>query len=290
MSGVSGTTTDLSAPPALSPVFVESVLTSWLPRPSTVPVTAYRLADQEVDRSHLLAYQRICGFPVNDVLPPTYPHLLGFPLQARLMAARDFPFPLPGLLHVTNRIVVHRPLTAAERLTLTVRAENLRPHPKGRLVDLVTDVDSDGEPVWQGRSSYLHRGGGDPHAARDERGPGVPAGPAAARWRVPGDIGRRYARVSGDVNPIHLYRLTARAMGLPTTIAHGMWSGARLLASLGPVGYEPSTVRLWFRKPLVIPGTVEATYANAGPTRIAGIRSSRDAKTELVALTLTPGT
>ena len=34
--------------------------------------------------------------------------------------------------------------------------------------------------------------------------------PRARSGRVPGDIGRRYARVSGDANPIHLHPLTAR--------------------------------------------------------------------------------
>ena len=32
----------------------------------------------------------------------------------------------------------------------------------------------------------------------------------AARWRVPADTGRRYAAVSGDVNPIHLAAPAAR--------------------------------------------------------------------------------
>ena len=40
--------------------------------------------------------------------------------------------------------------------------------------------------------------------------------------------------MSGDVNPIHLHALTARAMGFPRAIAHGMWTYARTLAPLGP--------------------------------------------------------
>jgi hypothetical protein len=51
-------------------------------------------------------------------------------------------------------------------------------------------------------------------------------------WRVPGDIGRRYARVSGDSNPIHLHPLTAKALGQPGAIAHAMWTKARCLAAL----------------------------------------------------------
>lgn len=36
---------------------------------------------------------------------------------------------------------------------------------------------------------------------------------ANAVWRVSADVGRRYATVSGDVNPIHLSALAARALG-----------------------------------------------------------------------------
>ena len=50
---------------------------------------------------------------------------------------------------------------------------------------------------------------------------------------VPGDIGRRYAGVSGDPNPIHMYAVTARLFGFKSAIAHGMWSYARVLAALG---------------------------------------------------------
>lgn len=282
------TVTDLAAPPRLARVFAEAVVTARLAKPRDLPDVAYRLSGQRVDRSHLLAYQRICGFPVNDLLPATYPHVLGFPLQARLMGRRDFPFPLPGLLHTTQQVTAHRALTAHDILTVAVHAERLRSHPRGRLVDLVTEVTSEGEVVWEGRSTYLHRGTGDATAERGERGPAVPEGPPAAIWRVPRNIGRRYARVSGDVNPIHLHPLTARAMGLPTTIAHGMWSGGRLLAGLGHAAYEPSVARLWFRKPLVIPGTVEVTYATSGPVRIAGVRSRTDPPTEIVALSLSP--
>ena len=51
------------------------------------------------------------------------------------------------------------------------------------------------------------------------------------RWRVPDDIGRRYAKVSGDVNPIHMSSLTAKALGFKRAIAHGMWVKAHALAA-----------------------------------------------------------
>jgi acyl dehydratase len=76
-------------------------------------------------------------------------------------------------------------------------------------------------------------------------------------WRVPADAGRRYAAVSGDVNPIHLNPVTAKAFGFPRAIAHGMWTAARALAALQGRVPEAATLEVGFRRPLLLPSTVE---------------------------------
>ena len=75
-------------------------------------------------------------------------------------------------------------------------------------------------------------------------------------WSLPGDLGRRYARVSGDANPIHTSALGARLFGFPRAIAHGMWTQARALAALTPPdGLEAAEIEVSFRAPLLLPGT-----------------------------------
>lgn len=289
----------LSGPPSLATTFLKAVLTGR-GKPGQrdrLPETTLEIADTTVDRDHLAAYQRVCGWGVSDVLPHTYPHVLGFPLQAELMARGEFPLPLVGLVHLENVITVHRRLTAEDLLTIAVHAENLRPHPKGTAVDLVTEVTSDGARVWEGRSTYLARGRPNPDAAASEPAT-MPTGAPSARWRLPGDLGRTYASVSGDVNPIHLHPLTAKAMGFPRAIAHGMWTSARTLAALGPVVDGASTSHVWFRKPVLLPGSVElvlATERNGddghGPdagTITAGLRSATKTDIEHLVLTLSP--
>ena len=39
-------------------------------------------------RADVAAYARVCGFALRDHLPPTYPHMLAFPLHMALMARR----------------------------------------------------------------------------------------------------------------------------------------------------------------------------------------------------------
>ncbi len=75
-------------------------------------------------------------------------------------------------------------------------------------------------------------------------------------WSLPGDLGRRYAAVSGDYNPIHLYPLTAKALGFNRQIAHGMLTLARCLAALENRLPEMVRVDVAFKKPVFLPSRV----------------------------------
>lgn len=280
----------LTAAPKLGPILARAALPGKR-RGESVPAVDLRLEGLRIDRVDLTAYQRLCGFTADDRLPHTYPHVLGFGLQASLMSRPDFPMPMVGLVHVENAITVHRPLTADDVLDLTVRAQRLRAHPKGRTVDLVTEVEVAGERVWEGVSTYLARGNGDPETAGSAPSPALPQGFPVAQWSLGGDLGRRYAAVSGDVNPIHLTSLTARAMGFPGAIAHGMWSYARVLGALGHKAAGAGTSHVWFRKPIVLPSKVDLVVAQGTAEEdgaiIAGLRSTRRPETEHVVVRFT---
>ena len=250
----------MASAPSLLPSYGKALLGAVLPGGGgdTLPEGERTLEGVKVDREHLASYDRVCGFRLSDVLPATYPHVLAFPLAMALMTERSFPFPLLGLVHVANRIEQLRPLEADEALDLRVWAEDLRPHRRGRQLDVVAEVRAGGEVAWVGRSTYLHRegdGSGVPGETPTELDP-------QAVWNVPGDVGRRYADVSGDRNPIHLHPLTARLFGFPRAIAHGMWMKARCLAALEGELADAFTVEVEFKKPLLIPGS--ATFGFDG--------------------------
>ncbi|HEY5430155.1 MAG TPA: MaoC/PaaZ C-terminal domain-containing protein, partial [Solirubrobacteraceae bacterium] len=186
-----------------------------------------------VDRHRLTAYDRVCRFGLSDALPPTYPHMVAFPMHLALMTSGRFPVPAIGLVHIANRITVHRPIQAAEPLSLRVWATPLRPHPRGRQFDIRTEARIGDELVWEEVSTNLSRGRGTDGAPGTEAPPSTAGLPVAATWKLRGDLGRRYGAVSGDLNPIHVHPLSARLFGFPAAIAHGMWTKARCLAALG---------------------------------------------------------
>lgn len=249
--------------PDLKRVYATAMVTG---RATSGPLPDVRAARAGIraDLDNLVDYARVCGFTVGTTLPLTYPHLLAFPLQMVLMSEKEFPLALTGAVHLENVITVTRAIAVDEAFDLSVRAEHLRPHRRGQQVDLVSEAMVDGEVVWRDVSTYLARGKEHPDANSSEPPAldplqAVPAGPT---WRLGENVGRRYARVSGDWNPIHLHALTARPLGFPTAIAHGMYHYARVVAALGPTLPESGlTSHVWFRKPVRLPSTVRLRTA-----------------------------
>jgi acyl dehydratase len=131
--------------------------------------------------------------------------------------------------------------------------------------------------VWEEWATNLRRGSsnGSAKSAKSRELASTEDLPATATWRLPGDLGRRYADVSGDRNPIHMHALSAKLFGFPTAIAHGMWTKARCLAALDAELDDAFTVEVAFRKPILLPATVKfAERAADGEIRF-GARDAR---------------
>lgn len=255
----------LPGSPSLAPLLARGALRSPFKRPrpgAAPPRTRLVLPGVRIDLARLAAYERVCGFPTGvEALPLTYPHVLGFPLAMRIMAGREFPLPLIGLVHTSVEISQREALAPTAEYELTVGVRELAPHRRGTEAVVVTEARTGDRLVWESSSTYLARhrtpaGAAAAPPAADIR----TALPARAEWRLGGDVGRRYAAVSGDRNPIHLHPLTARLFGFPRAIAHGMWTVARCLAE------QPARaavhLRAEFKAPVLLPGTV--TYAADG--------------------------
>ncbi|MDF3933368.1 MaoC family dehydratase [Pseudomonas citronellolis] len=255
---------DLPAPPALPGLFLRAALRRGL-RGRSLPERGLR-AQVLVDAGHLERYRQVCGFANDHRLPPTYPHILAFGLQMALLTDARFPFPLLGLVHLENRIRVLRPLGGLGPFQVSVWVQDLQPHDKGVTFSIITQLHDQLGLLWEGDSRILFRGmrlEGAP-APREEQ-------PELAleqidQWPCPADIGRRYARVAGDYNPIHLSAASARLFGFPRAIAHGLWNKARSLAALGErlpaAGYQ---VEVRFQKPVLLPSSVTLLASEAAP-------------------------
>lgn len=253
----------LSSPPSLPGLYVRAALRRKVTG-LQLPADGLRCS-VEIEPRRLAAYRQVCGFPESPLLPPTYPHILAFPLQMQLLTAHNFPFPLLGLIHLENSLRVLRPMGGVSRLRFGVYVENLQPHPKGAVFDLITQADDSLGPLWEARSRMLCRGVEVPGDAVVETFTVDAVLSELTRWQAPVNTGRRYARVSGDYNPIHLSAASARLFGFPQAIAHGLWNKARTLAALSE--HLPASnleIAVSFKKPVRLPSEVILCASAAG--------------------------
>jgi acyl dehydratase len=276
----------LDSSPSILPLYAKAAL-PMIPGASLLPFVPggggeipegldLELAGVRAEPAEVAAYAKVCGFALRDQLPPTYPHMLAFPLHMAVMSDGSFPFGAVGLVHVENSITQRRPIGVDEEMTIRVRPTKLRSHPKGKTFSLETEVLVDGEVVWESVSTMLRRGKGDEKATQKKGFDSLPAdAPAGAEWKLGGDLGRRYAGVSGDRNPIHMHSLTAKPLGFPSAIAHGMWTKARALAQLESRLPDSFEADVRFRKPVLLPARVEFASQDAGAEILFTVRDAK---------------
>ncbi|MCP2276468.1 Acyl dehydratase [Nocardia amikacinitolerans] len=260
-------TITLTETPKNSSLFVKAALGAvpvplLSARKSTVPDRVVQLDGVKVDPDHLAAYCRATGLRFGDSLPLTYPFILSFPLAMQLVVARDFPFVAVGAVHAQNVIERTREISVSEPLDFRTHIENLREHPKGLLVDAITEVSVGREQVWRQVTTFLHqqRTSLSDQPKGEPKPEEVPPPPLRA-LRVDQKMITRYANASGDHNPIHTSALGAKAFGFPKAIAHGMWSAANVLSNIEGRIPEKATYTVKFGKPILLPATVNV-YAD----------------------------
>ena len=238
-----------------------------------LPEVSFVVPSVIVDADHLSQYCDICGFKESKDVPFIYPQILTFGLMLEFMGSEYCPWPAAGMVHMVNRIEQHNPLFIGDDLRIELSTGDLFRHEKGQMFDIKFQVLRGGHLVWQATQSTLCRAVKQPVG---EQYRSVMHSETRlsrqASFSVPANIGRRYGKVSGDVNPIHLTNLTARAFGFKRAIAHGMWTKARALSALLPEGItERAMAEVEFKLPLYLPGTV-SLWSN---------RSAKCAKFEL---------
>ena len=229
----------------------------------------------------------MCGFAVTDVLPPTYLHVLAFPLSVALMTERAFPFPLVGMVHVGNSITVARPVRADETgVAARCGPPTCARTPAGRQFDLLAEATVDGEVVWSGRSTYLRRGKPPEGAREREVGPvdEARAGAAGAAGRAGARAGRHRPPLRRGVRrpqpdpPAHA---DGQAFGFPSAIAHGMWLKARTLATLEGRLPDAYTVDVAFKLPVLLPSTIAIGARPADGGWTLDVRGAKSGKPHL---------
>ena len=258
------------------PKVIQGLIFKKLKAEQVLPQVEYVVDAFKIDPNHLKAYNQVCGFKNNGYIPAIYLAVLSQSLQMHMMTTEAFPFAVLGLVHIRNIVKQTRKIGVNEQLTLSCQFGELKAHDKGVQFDFITRVKVGTDVVMQGTTTYLSRQKTSTDKSEKSQESAAPDYQLQAEWNVEENIGRRYAKTSGDFNLIHLHAFTAKAFGFKHAIAHGMWTKARALASLTlPDAYEAD---VWFKLPLYLPSKVEFLTAQPGKNTDFLIRNAKSKK------------
>lgn len=228
----------------------------------SLPSDDYYFDGVELNESAYNAFHKVVGWDrASDTIHPCYLHSLAFALHVKLLLLPTFPFVLLGLVHVKNQIRQIRPIKKTEKLTVSSCFGQLELHPKGWLFSIEVKFYSGYELVWQGKSTNLFRANhGQPVESIDKLPCEIFTNPINKTWTLNSSLGRQYAKVSGDYNPIHLTKWSAKLFGFKQHIIHGMWTKSYCISALQKISprllcqaYEVTTI---FKQPLYLPNQV----------------------------------
>ena len=250
-------TTTLKRMPALLQLFCKAVISSAQVgnkatikthnKHPAIPKLSMRLNRIKPQFKQVKRYANVCHYNFDGyILPITFPHILAFNLQLKLMTHKRFPFPTMGLVHIRNTLTSHCPILMNESLNLHVFIGDAHSTDKGVEFTIHSQASVNHELVWESISTYLHiikKATKKPLSKKELTEKRTHQSLRYhQRWFIPSNLGRKYALTSGDANPIHLHALSATLFGFKHPIVHGMWLKAHTIASLNPIIQQNSAV------------------------------------------------
>ena len=237
-----------------------------------------------IDREWVRQYNLVCGFK-EDEISLTAAQVVASPLHMFLLSRPEHPMPMLGMVHLHNSIESIKPLEYGVPYDVVVTVGETRGIPQGLEFDLHTEFLVGDEVHWKSTLSILCRVKGMPKpAGKPAPVEGLSAtGAQYAAVKVPENQGRKYAKVSNDYNPIHLYAQTAKMFGFKQEIVHGMWTAAKTLSIVeAGLGAPARKFDLSFKQPVFLPSGISVKHVTADGASKFEVLAERDSKVLMV--------
>jgi len=255
------TLVEIKTHPSMKFIFIKAFLTSPF-RSNTfkddiiVQKTRIVLKNYLPDKALIKNYRIVCGFSKDrpEIIPISYLQTLFIGLLGKFITSSFFPINPLGLIHIFQSFEQKRPVATDDIFDLTCTLDSIKKTEKGIETGFTLEVRSQGELVWQGASVFFTRSPVKKKKTAEKKDKTFLEKKESIL--VPAGTGRKYAKVSGDYNPHHLYTVSAKLLGFKRAIAHGMWSLARVVASLDKefdIHHDSAFVEASFKRPIFIP-------------------------------------
>lgn len=241
-------------------------------------------------------YERYCQqvhWAHDTIIHPFFWQVKSLSLQLQLLAHAQSPFPLLGMVHLKNRIEHYAESRTDIPCEIICRFGSSYQHRKGIATEVIVTGTQRGKRVYVATATFLTKaekqinqlaeyesyGIGDDgfeQCGINHSDPGLSKciGELAINQREV----RKYARLSGDFNPIHLSNLSAKLFGFERAIAHGMFTGAKVISMFNrQQDLNGAPVDMTFRRPMLLPA-LGALYTREGGSGVAFSLRAADPK------------
>lgn len=227
--------------------------------PTQMPRIERSLAAARIDAAWLRTYCECVGLHSNEpALPALALQIAAAPLHLAILADARFPFRALGLVHLSQQVAQTCAISPTASIDLLAYTTDAQWEKRGMSFGLVTEARVDGELCWQATTRALALGKSPTASTSAPRNADDDSTPPRFEQviDVPENCGRRYAKIAGDLNPIHQHALLAKPFGFKRAIVHGTWTLARALAVAGLPHSERFKFTANFRRPVELPSRI----------------------------------
>ena len=207
------------------------------------------------------------------VPPPIYPVVFLPEILSQLVDdAEGMNFNVLRVVHAEHRMRWIHSLHPGDEIYTTAKIDNMEQRGNNEIVDLLIQCKRNDDVVVEMNYRLLSRGEKKEGTKRPQSETVV-----ATRGKVlikhesvvSADQGKRYAKASGDHNPIHVSDDAARSVGLPRAILHGLCTMALASQAIvdGLLGGDPRRLKsmsVRFSRPVLLDQTLTTEVYEAG--------------------------
>lgn len=216
----------------LYPAFLTLGRKKKLQSPSYLNGEVFSIASLQSEK--LNDYASYFGFKV-EFVPITYFYLLSQRVHTALMVDKEFPLPIPGMIHIRTQIELiadHRkedPIKIEAEVFISNKEEG------SLLPEFKETYTQNGVKIAEVKSSYLVKRKSKKSKSKKRTNSIIENEEQnwlATKWHLKGSDSFSYAKLSGDYNPIHISSFIAWLAGFKSKIIHGWFMASKITAAI----------------------------------------------------------
>lgn len=212
----------------------------------------------------------------------SYYSILVGKLQLFALSHSKFPLPILGAVHMSNEFELFCSLDENNSFDIDLKIKGFSLHKAGVLFNIESTITQNNKQIWRCISTFLSIMKLPKSLHAELKKTLSNASPTSKKSltetmiksfgceqdfteiKFPSNMGKKFASICGDYNPIHTNRILAKLFGFRSCIAHGICAFTKCLTQVSGhhvPNHFPLRASVYFISPIFIPNSVILQYA-----------------------------